>query len=231
MSVLLATLALLATPQDTTYDLLWKPQPGQKQVYELKMEGTLDEVPFIFKVEVYTRIVEVSKNGDYAMGSQFKNGYVKFAGMEDKYDQDKEEVQHYNHRGDLLDKPSGEPTDGDRVGEIIGQTTDFLPPRAPIKMGDKWTREFPKNPALKLPAASVRYELASLTKTSGVDAFVIPYSYAQSSGTNPVKAKGILLLDRKDFSVLSIKADVENMVFGEGVPPARGHLEMVRKGA
>jgi len=231
MSPFLAGLFLLTTSsQDKTYDMLWHPTAGQHLVYDLKVEGEVMTEPFVFKAEVHQRVKKVEANGNYQLGTQFTNGYTKFGTHEDHTGDDPEEVQKYNKRGELLDKkqPSTDPDD-DNISELVGQATDFSPPMNPVKLNDSWTKEIAADKSLSLPAASATYKLSAESKFGEAPTLVVTYTYAQKSGLDPMKAKGVIVLDARDGSIVSVNADVDNLPLAEGTPPGKAKLSMFRK--
>jgi len=227
MHAILAGLALLAAPvQEKTYDLAWRPTAGQHLAYDLSVTGFIVGQEFHFQSEVHVKVKKVEANGDYTLGTQFTNGKTRFGGQEEKVEDDPEEIQRYNKRGDLIDKAKPLVDDEpDIVSELLGQATDFIPPEKPVKLSEGWTKEIAANKALHLPAATIGYRLADVNSTS----LVITYSYAQKSGTKPMTAKGVIVLDPKSAAIVSVKADLENLQLDEGAPPAKAKLEMYRR--
>lgn len=226
MHAILAGLALLAAPQEQSYDLIWHPAAGQHLAYDLGVDGFIVGQEFHFQSEVHIKVKKVEANGDYTLGTQFLNGKTRFGGQEEKIEDDPEEIQRYNKRGDLIDKVQNESSDEpDIVGELLGQATDLIPPDKPVKLLGGWTKAIPANKKLHLPAAAVSYRLAAINPGS----LVVTYSYAQKTGVKPLTAKGVMVLDPKDASLISVKSDLENLQFDEDAPPAKAKLEMYRR--
>ena len=223
MKAVLTCLFLLTVQ---SYDLIWHPHSGQELRYDLKIKADIGGKPFEFRSEVELKVKSVSPNGDYELGTQFKNGVTSFDGQEEKVEEEAEDVQRYNRRGEPLD--ASEDVE-DATSELLGQVSDFVPPDKPVRMYQNWTKEIPARKGLELPAASATYTLVAAAKKDGRDVLRVDYSYAQKSGSNPVRAKGTFLLATEDNSIVSVEAKVENFSAGEGAPPAKPTLSMVKR--
>ena len=146
MKAVLTCLFLLTVQ---SYDLIWHPHSGQELRYDLKIKADIGGKPFEFRSEVELKVKSVSPNGDYELGTQFKNGVTSFDGQEEKVEEEAEDVQRYNRRGEPLD--ASEDVE-DATSELLGQVSDFVPPDKPVRMYQNWTKEIPARKGLELPA-------------------------------------------------------------------------------
>jgi hypothetical protein len=227
MKALLAAVALLGTAlQDTTYDLVWKPQAGQRLVYALNIDGNVIDSDFKMKSEVHLHVKKVESNGDYTLGTTFKNVTAKFFGEETVAKDEPEEVQRFSARGDLLDpaKVSEDPEE-DALGELLSRASEIEAPEKPVKVGDKWTHTFPQDKKLGLAKALGTYQLVSLADGR----LKISIDYKEESGTLPTESTGFALIEAKDCMPISVTSEVKNLRFQEGIPPGNAKLSMAKK--
>ena len=124
--IFLAVFAL-SLVQSATYDLVWRPKANQKLAYDIRIEGKLMEEDFLFASEVHLHVKKVEPNGDYSMGTTFKNMIAKYAGESEKLPDEAEEVQKYNSRGDLIGETKMDEED-DPISEILARAAEFAPP-------------------------------------------------------------------------------------------------------
>ncbi len=225
MKALIATVIFLVSLQAPTYDLIWKPKAGMKVAYTLRAEGKLLEEDLLVTSDVDLHVKQVEANGDYTMGTTFKNGTFKFGAESEKMPDGPEEVEKFNRRGEELDKDkkkqAGE-DDPDMFSEILGRAAEIQPPTKPVAVGETWTHEFPEDKAMKLPKAIGTYKILEV-KDSKV---VVSLQYAEQSVEDPTTATGKLILSDVDFLPLSLESDVKNVRFHDGVPPGNVRLTM-----
>jgi len=224
--LLFALVAALSLAGDTIYDLLWHPEPHQKLRYALLVKGAFGDRDFEFKSDVYLDVKSVEKNGDYALGTTFRNTTTKFGGEAQSLTDEPEEVQEYDRRGDLK-KPGLDSASEDVVGELLSQTGDLNPPKQPVKVGDSWIFDFPAKKAVGFPAAKAEYRLIEVRATD--QRIKITFDYRQIGTTEPMLAKGTILLSGKDGSTISVESDIQHLKIHEELPAGSAKLSLKLK--
>jgi len=219
--------ALLASSllQGGTHDLLWKPKAGQKLVYAISINGELMSKPFLFSADVHMTVKKVEANGDYTLGTTYKNGVSKAMGETDKLPEDPEEIQKFNARGEPLDKAKDEDEEDDAFGELMARAGDYYKPEKAVAVGDSWTHEFPADRKMGLPKATGTYKLV---RVAG-DKLEVSIDYKEASGIEPTTAKGTALVNASDGTLTSVESNVENARVQEGIPPAKVKLTLKLK--
>jgi hypothetical protein len=223
----LVAFALIASSclQGATHDLLWKPKAGQKLVYAISINGELMSKPFLFSADVHMDIKKVEANGDYTLGTTYKNGISKALGETDKLPEDPEELQKFNARGEPLDEDKPGDEEDDAFGEIMARAGDFYKPAKPVAIGDTWTHEYPADKKMGLPKATGTYKLVGLVE----DKLKVSIEYRETTGVDPTVAKGFALIKPADGTLTSVESDIENARVQEGVPPAKVKLTLKLK--
>lgn len=226
MKALVAAFVLIASGlQTATYDLIWKPKEGQKLTYGLKIDGELLEKPFTISGDVLMNVKKVETNGDYTLGTSFKNMKAVFFGDEQVQPDEAEEVQKFSARGELLSEKTKEDEEGDVVSELFSRAGEYQAPPKPVAIGEKWTHEFPADKKLGLPKAKGTYQLLSET----TDQLKVSIDYEELSGNEPTSAKGTATVQKSDGLPISVESSVKNLRFQEGVPPGTAKLTMAKK--
>jgi hypothetical protein len=226
MKALVAIVAMLGIVQQDTYDLMWKPKPDQRLVYALNIDGKVMDSEFFMKSEVHLHVKKVEANGDYTLGTTFKNATAKFFGEETKLTDEGEELQRYNAKGELLDtkKPSDDPEE-DVMGELLSRASEIEAPPKPVKVGDKWTHTFAQDRKMGLVKATGTYQLESVADGR----LKISIEYKEDSGDLPTQSTGFALVEAKDFTPISVTSEIKNLRFQDGVPPGNAKLSMAKK--
>jgi hypothetical protein len=224
--LIFALVAALSLAGETTYDLLWHPEPHQKLRYALLVKGAFGDRDFEFKSDVFLDIKSVEKNGDYALGTTFRNTSTKFGGEVQSLADEPEEIQEYNRRGDLK-KPPTDSASEDVVGELLSQTGDLNPPRQPVKVGESWSFDFPAKKSIGFPAAKVEYHLLEVRSTD--QRIKITFDYRQIGTTEPMVARGTILLSGKDGSTISVESDIQHLKIHEELPAGSAKLSLKLK--
>jgi hypothetical protein len=226
MKAALILVASLLSIQADRYAMVWRPKTGQVLNYSMKFEGKMLESPFSIAADVKLHVKKVEPNGDYTMGTSFKNMVTTFGGQTETNADPPEEVQKFNAKGDLLDKtPPTDQSEDDAVGEIITRASDIPSPDKPVAIHEKWTHEFPEVKALGLPKGTGTYEILEKSGSK----LKVSVTYQEASGLDPTTAIGTSLVDASDFTPLSLESSIKNLRMSEGVPPATAKLTMKLK--
>jgi len=216
MKFALTILLLLGWIDPKTYDLTWKPKAGQELRYTLEVKGELSGADFRFASDLILKVKKVEANGDYLLGTTFKNLSTRLAGTEEKVPEEPEEVQRYDAKGRLIGE-SAESSSDDLFGELLAQGSDITPPRTPVKLGQKWTVDYAAKPNLGLPKATTTFQLSDVRERDG--RIKITFDYHQLGDGKRMTAKGTIYLDGADGSTLSVESKIEGMrLDAEGSP-------------
>lgn len=216
MKFVLSFLLLVGWIAPKTYDLTWKPKSGQELRYTLEVRGELSGADFRFASDLILKVKKVEANGDYLLGTTFRNLSMRLAGSEDKVPEEPEEVQRYDSKGQLIGE-SAEDSSDDVFGELLSQGSDITPPKSPVKLGQKWTVDYAAKPNLGLPKAATIFQLSEVRETDG--RIKVTFDYHQMGDGKRMTAKGTIILNGRDGSTLSVESKIDGMKLdAEGSP-------------
>lgn len=208
MKFVLSFLLLVLWMSPKTYDLTWKPKSGQELRYTLEVKGELSGADFRLASDLILKVKKVEANGDYLLGTTFKNLSMRLAGSEDKVLEEPEEVQRYDAKGQLIGESAQDSSD-DLFGELLSQGSDITPPKSPVKLGQKWKVEYAAKPNLGLPRAETTYQLSEVREKDG--RIKVTFDYHQMGDGKRMTAKGSIFLDGTDGSTLSVESKIDGM--------------------
>jgi hypothetical protein len=223
LALLLA--ASVAAAGRDTYSVLWKPKPNDRAVYALSIESTVQGQSIAFEAELHTKVSQVKPDGTYTVVSQIRAGKAKIAGMEQVIGDDLESEDSYDVRGRRIgDRADRE----DPFSAVLSQVSESLGKEEPVRIGEKWVVELPRDEKAAIPAARVEYEAVAVERVGQFESLKIRTAFAQSEGAEPMRLKGYVWNLLKDGSLVSMSLKIENLRFEEDLPPTSALLKMTR---
>lgn len=105
--------------------------------------------------------------------------------------------------------------DPDHTDERIFFATSILFSDKPIAVGEKWVREFKANATLGTVDGKGEYEFQALEEKNGVLCARIGYTYTETTGKNPLNAKGLIWVEPASGDDVSTDIVVNNVPFGD----------------
>lgn len=215
---------------DDVYDVSWKPVVGQAKTYKIVTSMVMD---FGQRMDIVVNLTSASKVTKVEDGKVTTEGTVK----EFKLTMDGQDA------GDMAgESPEGKTSttvhtlDGMLVsmsdqpeqsgGLRVQRMSAFLYPKAKVKVGEDWTKEFPAVAAENCPAGKAKFTLEALENKDGVDCFKIKYAYSEMEGDAPFGAIGTVWIDQKDGTPVRAEAEYQNVKFVEMMPPTNAKFVM-----
>ncbi len=100
------------------------------------------------------------------------------------------------------------------------QMRAFLPPTAPVKVGDSWTRELKANPKIGTPTATAQMKFVATEKIGSADCAKVSWTYKETEGTAPCSLEGTVWVRLSDAALMKMDADAKSVPYGDSLPPA-----------
>src|SRR6185312_16066463 len=126
-------------------------------------------------------------------------------------------VDTYNAQGaKIASSEAIDPAEeGNPALDALDSVTDELKPKAPVKVGDKWTAQIEPSAKLKRESGKVDYSLAGIEKQGSYQALKVNFKYLQTEKDTPVTVEGYIMLNQQDFSLVRIEASIKGGKFGD----------------
>lgn len=225
---LLFSLTLLASAQERTYDLIYKPKFGDVARYELGLDTKAEGVAVFFKAQILVTVKKVSSNGFYTLETRYSDAKIVVNNEEHPLGDssgDKPTVETFNPHGDPTTIEE-EPDQDDVLGSLVSRTLDFKSPDAPVAVGATWKRT--EKAKGKQAAASAEFKLEEVKDDHGVPVARVTFNFLEEGTDNPVKAAGFFLLRVSDFSVIQAEETVENLRMDKDSEPTTAKITYKR---
>lgn len=212
-------LASFAFGQDTI-DLRFRPKINEVRKFEsttsLEIAGTKVE----FSIKQSNKVLEVAENGDVKQENTTTEQKLLVNGEEQDQPMPPATTNKRSAKGDVLELSTPVPNP---LSQCITFMRTIMLPDAPVKIGDKWSREFKANDKLGYTACSLKYELLSKDKVGDVDIAKVKVQYANDDkGT----ATGEIWVRISDGTTFQLDAKIDGLSPAAGAPDATGTVKI-----
>lgn len=219
--------AIAATPQAETFDLVWRPKASDTLAYRLAIEIKVQDFRFNFDTDLKMRVTKVEENGDYEVETATQNMKVLFNGQEEFVpDDEKPTSAKFNAKGERLGDSTSDPEDkeADPVSRLLNDISNFSPPEAPVRKGEKWSKVQKADKEKGVGGAVLDYEVKDVDK----DRVSLKYTFRQTDVPTPAHGGGTITLRREDYSLSDVDIEVDDFKMDDDAPVGHAHLKLKR---
>ncbi|MDI9641371.1 hypothetical protein QPK87_06840 [Kamptonema cortianum] len=232
-SIVFATLLAPAVliPQDAV-EIKWSPKVGETVNHQMNIAMSMDAggTPMDINVSFVTVSKILSIDGDTVKTEDGMKDFKMMFNGQDAGDMGPD-ASAMNQKVITTRKLSGKVVSIEggmsemSGGPRVQQMNTFEYPSVPVKVGDSWMLDFPKDASKGLPlAAKAKFTYEGDEKIGKYDTWKIAFVYSEMDDPRGYGNMGTTWLDKSTGKLVKLVGEYQNVSFNEMMPPSNAKI-------